>query len=44
MLVIGKQEVETRTVTPRFRDGQNLTPMTIDQFSEQIEKDVRSFH
>ncbi|SNB45350.1 threonine--tRNA ligase [Geobacter sp. DSM 9736] len=44
MLVIGNQEVESATVTPRQRDGQNLPAMKIDQFCEHIEKEVRSFH
>ncbi|MBT0664534.1 threonine--tRNA ligase [Geobacter pelophilus] len=38
MLVIGDREVETATVTPRFRDGSNLEPMTADAFAEFILK------
>jgi len=44
MLVIGNQEVETGTVTPRFRDGKNLEPMTIEQFVCHIQDKVDSFH
>jgi threonyl-tRNA synthetase len=39
MLVIGDREVETATVTPRFRDGSNLEPMSADAFAELIIKD-----
>jgi threonyl-tRNA synthetase len=38
MLVIGDREVETATVTPRFRDGSNLEPMNADAFAELIVK------
>jgi threonyl-tRNA synthetase len=38
MLVIGDREVETATVTPRFRDGSNLDSMTADAFAELILK------
>lgn len=44
MLVIGNQEVETGTVTPRFRDGKNLEPMTIENFVSHIQDKVGSFH
>ncbi|GAM09926.1 threonine--tRNA ligase [Geobacter sp. OR-1] len=39
MLVIGDREVETATVTPRFRDGSNLEPMKADSFAEFIIKE-----
>ena len=44
MLVIGNQEMETGTVTPRFRDGKNLESMTIEQFVCHIQDEVASFH
>ena len=44
MLIIGNQEMETATVTPRFRDGKNLEPMTINQFVSHIHDKVASFH
>ena len=44
MLIIGNQEMETATVTPRFRDGKNLEPMTINQFVSHIHDKVTSFH
>jgi threonyl-tRNA synthetase len=44
MLVIGDKEVETSTVTPRFRDGNNLDQMTPEKFSEFIAQETLSFH
>ncbi len=44
MLVIGDKEVDSATVTPRFRDGSNLTPMNVSDFAEFIIKEVNSFH
>jgi threonyl-tRNA synthetase len=32
MLVIGDKEVESATVTPRWRDGKNLEPMNLEAF------------
>jgi threonyl-tRNA synthetase len=43
MLVIGDKEMESRTVTPRFRDGRNLEPMTVADFVLFIEQEVKSF-
>jgi threonyl-tRNA synthetase len=43
MLVIGDKEVETATVTPRFRDGKNLSPMTPQEFIGFIDDEVKSF-
>ncbi len=42
MLVIGDKEVESSTVTPRFRDGSNLPAMTPDGFAEHIRNEVAS--
>jgi threonyl-tRNA synthetase len=44
MLVIGDKEVETHTVTPRFRDGRNVAPMKPSEFAEFIAGEVKSFH
>jgi threonyl-tRNA synthetase len=44
MLIIGDKEVETGTVTPRFRDGRNLEPMKVDQFIGFIALETADFH
>lgn len=44
MLVIGNQEMETGTVTPRYRDGKNLSPMNVQQFIDFVNNEVSSFH
>ncbi len=44
MLIIGDKELETGTVTPRFRDGKNLDPMTVDQFISFIMNEAAEFH
>ena len=44
MLVIGDKEVETSTLTPRFRDGTNLPAMKPIEFAEFMSKEVASFH
>ncbi|GFE58499.1 threonine--tRNA ligase [Geobacter sp. AOG1] len=44
MLVIGDKEVENGTVTPRFRDGSNLSPMEPAAFAEYLAREVASFH
>ena len=33
MLIIGDKEVESGTLTPRFRDGKNLEPMSVEDFT-----------
>lgn len=43
MLVIGDKEIETATVTPRFRDGSNLIPMTPEEFVSFISEEVKLF-
>jgi threonyl-tRNA synthetase len=44
MLIIGDKEVETGTVTPRFRDGKNLDPMAVEQFISFIAQESADFH
>ncbi|KAF0221882.1 MAG: threonyl-tRNA [Geobacteraceae bacterium] len=44
MLVIGEKEVESATLTPRFRDGKNLPSMKPLEFAEFINEEVASFH
>ena len=44
MLVVGDKEVETLTVTPRFRDGRNIPSMKTNEFADFIAGEVASFH
>jgi len=44
MLVIGDKEMENRTVTPRFRNGENLEPMSVDEFSAYVMQECRKYH
>ena len=44
MLVIGDKEVESATITPRFRDGKNLQAMTTIEFADFLKQEVASFH
>jgi len=44
MLVIGDKEVDSVTVTPRFRDGNNLSPMSVSEFIEFIRNEVTYYH
>ena len=44
MLVIGDKEVETLTLTPRFRDGKNIPPMKPSEFVDFIAGEVTIFH
>jgi threonyl-tRNA synthetase len=44
MLVIGDKEVETLTLTPRFRDGRNIPPMKPSEFVDFIAGEVTIFH
>lgn len=41
MLVIGDKEVETRTVTPRFRDGKNLDALSPADFVSFVMQECR---
>ena len=43
MLVIGDKEVDQGTVTPRFRDGTNLNPMTADEFVSFISNEASRY-
>ena len=40
MVVIGDKEVETQTVTPRRRTGENLGSMPLDAFIELLQKEA----
>jgi threonyl-tRNA synthetase len=44
MLVIGDKEVESASITPRFRDGKNLAAMQPSEFIEFIQTEIRQFH
>ncbi len=44
MLVIGDKELETATVTPRYRDGKNLSPMTVVEFIEFVRIEAAHHH
>jgi threonyl-tRNA synthetase len=44
MLIIGDKEVESRTLTPRFRDGQNLSAMAVGAFADFVAQEVAQFH
>jgi len=44
MLVIGDKEMESGTVTPRLRSGDNLQAMTVNEFVEYIGQEVKKFH
>ena len=41
MLIIGEKEKENGTVTVRMRDGKNLPPMSISEFSDKISVECR---
>jgi len=43
MLVIGDREVEEGRVTPRYRDGKNLDPMTCDEFVRFVGDECREY-
>ena len=43
MLVIGDKEMQTHTLTARYRDGKNLDPMSPEQFVEFIRKESGVF-
>jgi threonyl-tRNA synthetase len=43
MLVIGDKEVEQGTVTPRYRDGKNLSAMKPEEFIEFVTQECRNF-
>ncbi len=43
MFVIGDKEVETETVTPRYRDGSNLPAMSVTELVNFLEQEVKRF-
>lgn len=43
MFVIGDKEVETQTVTPRYRDGSNLPAMKVSELADYIQTEVKRF-
>ena len=43
MLVIGDKEVKQTTVTPRYRDGKNLDPMSTAEFAAFVEQESKQF-
>jgi len=43
MLVIGDKEVEQGTLTPRYRDGKNLQPMKVEEFTAFVEQETKLF-
>ena len=44
MLIVGDKEVESGAVTPRFRDGRNLDPVTAADFIRFITQEAERFH
>ncbi|MCD6526382.1 MAG: threonine--tRNA ligase [Desulfuromonas sp.] len=44
MLVIGDKEMESGTLTPRFRTGENLEPMTPDQFCDFVHEECKKYN
>lgn len=43
MLVIGDREMEEKTVAPRFRDGKNLDPVSVDEFIKFVGAEVAAY-
>ena len=43
MLVIGDKEVESSTVTPRYRDGKNLPAMKPEEFIEFVTQECKNY-
>ncbi len=43
MLVIGDKEVEQGMVTPRYRDGKNLDPMSPTDFADFVARETKKF-
>jgi len=43
MFVIGDKEVDTETVTPRYRDGSNLPAMGVTELINFLEQEVKRF-
>jgi threonyl-tRNA synthetase len=36
MVIIGDKEVDSKTVTVRLRDGENLSPMSLREFIDYV--------
>ncbi len=43
MLVIGDREVEEQTVAPRFRNGKNLAPLSVNDFISFVEDESAQY-
>ena len=43
MLVIGDREVESQTVTPRFRDGKNLEAVSVSEFVSMVQAETAAY-
>lgn len=43
MLVIGDKEMESGTITPRYRDGKNLDSMSPEEFVIFVENESKNF-
>lgn len=43
MLVIGDKEMESGTVTPRYRDGKNMDPMKPVDFAELVQRESAEY-
>jgi len=43
MLVIGDKEVEQGMVTPRYRDGKNLSPMKPEEFVDFVTRECKNY-
>jgi len=41
MIVIGKKEMETETVRPRMRSGQDMGSMKLDAFIERLRGEAK---
>jgi len=44
MLIIGDKELESKTLTPRYRDGKNLEPVSVDSFINFIRQETADYH
>jgi threonyl-tRNA synthetase len=44
MLVVGDKEMESGTVTPRHRSGENLSAMTPEEFIRFVQDEIRQYH
>ena len=44
MLIVGDKEVESGRITPRYRDGKNLDPVTPEEFINFVQKESADYH